>query len=67
LLNESKILKGLPSSKPVLRTKKKVVPPYRYTKKWSFKIIFQIFQNDDTVIVNEFMHDKEDSKKWEDL
>ena len=67
LISESKTLKEQPSSKPLLRTKKKVIPPYRYTKKWSYKIIFQVFQNDDTVIVNEFMHDKENPEKWEDL
>ena len=67
LLTETKTLKRLPSSKPLLRTKKNVVPPYRYTKKWSFRIIFQVFENEDTVIVNEFLHDKENPKKWEDF
>jgi plasmid stabilization system protein ParE len=67
LVTEAKSLKKLPSSKPLLQTKKEADPPYRYTIKWSFKIIFQIFKKKDTVSIVEFMHDKENPKKWENL
>jgi plasmid stabilization system protein ParE len=66
LLEEAKNLKKLPGSKPLLATKKKSDPPYRYTKKWSFKIIFQIFKKKDTVSVVEIIHDKESPEKWEE-
>lgn len=64
LVNEARSLRKLPASKPLLPTSKKVDPPYRYAKKWSFKIIFQIFKKDDTVSVVDFMHDKEDPDNY---
>ena len=64
---EAKTLHRLPESKPVLPTKKTVDPPYRYTKKWSFKIIFQIFKKKDSVNVVDVLHDKENPDKWEGL
>ncbi len=67
LLDEADTLKKRPESKALLRMRKQVVPPYRYTKKWSFKIIFQVFENEDLVSVVDFMHDREDPNKKEDL
>jgi plasmid stabilization system protein ParE len=67
LLAEVKNLQHLPESKTILKTKKKIVPPFRYTKKWSFKIVFQVYPNDDTVIILDFIHDQENPDKWEDL
>lgn len=40
LLEEGEKLQSRPESKPLLRMKKQVVPPYRYSKKWSYKIIY---------------------------
>ncbi len=67
LLEEADKLQKRPESKPLLRMQKRVVPPYRYTKKWSYKIIFQIFENESLVSIVDFMHDREDPKKKEDL
>lgn len=67
LLEESKTLSSFPDSKAKLPAKKQVLPPFRYTKKWSFKIIFQVFENDNTVVVLDFLHDKENPEKWEGL
>jgi len=67
LISEAKKLESLPASNPKLPIKKEVDPPFRYAKKWSFKIIFQIFQKKSTVRVIDFMHDKENPEKWEDL
>jgi len=67
LLDEVDTLKKRPESKALLRMKKRVVPPYRYIKKWSYKIIFQVFENEDFVSVVDFMHDRENPNKKEDL
>lgn len=67
LLSEAKSLKTLPNSKPLLLSQKKTKPPYRYTRKWSFKIIFQVFRKESTVSVVEIIHDKESPTKWENL
>ena len=67
LLDEADTLKKRPESKALLRMKKRVVPPYRYIKKWSYKIIFQVFENEDFVSVVDFMHDRENPNKKEDL
>lgn len=67
LLKESKKLKTFPSSKPKLRTKKQVIPPYRYAQKWSFKIIFQILASEATVLILDFIHDKENPVKWDSI
>ena len=67
LVKEAKSLRKLPESKPLLQTIKKGNPPYRYTRKWSFKIIFQIFKKKDTVLIADFIHDKESPEKWDDI
>lgn len=65
LIDETKTLERLPESKPLLPVKEIIEPPYRYTKKWSFKIIFQVHKKDDTVSVIDYLHDKENPEKWE--
>jgi len=66
LVAEARSLEKLPASRPLLPTEKKASPPYRYAKKWSFKIIFQIFKKKDQVSVIDFMHDKESPSKWDE-
>ena len=66
LLDETKTLERLPESKPLLPVKETSEPPYRYAKKWSFKIIFQVHKKDDTVSVIDYLHDKENPEKWEE-
>lgn len=67
IVSEAKTLRRLPESKPLLPTKKKAKPPYRYAKKGSFKIIFQVFKKRGTVSVVDVLHDKESPDKWEAL
>ena len=67
LIDEAENLRLEPESRPLLKAKKQVEPPYRYQRKWSYKIIFQVFKKNKRVRVIEFLHDREDSKKWEDL
>lgn len=67
LLEEAEKLQSRPESKPLLRMKKQVVPPYRYSKKWSYKIIFQLFENENLISIIDFMHDRENPDKKEDL
>jgi mRNA-degrading endonuclease RelE of RelBE toxin-antitoxin system len=67
LVAEARSLEKLPASKPLLPTEKKASPPYRYAKKWSFRIVFQIFNKEDQVSVIDFIHDKESPGKWDDL
>jgi len=67
LIDETKTLERLPESKPLLPVKEKTEPPYRYTKKWSFKIIFQVHKKEDTVSVIDYLHDKESPEKWKEL
>lgn len=44
LLKSSRQLSKFPNSNTILPTEKQVVPPIRYSKKWSFKIIYQVFE-----------------------
>ncbi len=67
LLEEASKLQSHPESKPLLRMKKQVVPPYRYSKKWSYKIIFQLFENENLISIIDFMHDRENPEKKENL
>jgi len=67
LLEEAEKLQKRPESKPLLRMKKQVVPPYRYSKKWSYKIIFQFFENENLISIIDFMHDRENPEKKEHL
>ncbi len=65
LLEAIKDLEKLPESKATLKLEKKVVTPYRYTSKWSFKIIYQVIKESETVRVLAIIHDKENHEKWE--
>jgi len=67
LLEEASNLKERPESKPLLRMKKQVAPPYRYSKKWSYKIVFQFFENENLISIIDFMHDRENPEKKEQL
>jgi plasmid stabilization system protein ParE len=67
LLKASDLLQDLPNSKPKLPSEKQTVPSMRYSKKLSYKIIFQVFEPQDTVVVLDFIHDREDPRKWEKL
>ena len=67
LIQEARKLNKLPDSRPLLPISQPSDPPYRYAKKWSFKIIFRVFQSNDQVQVEEFLHDAENPEKWDNL
>jgi len=59
IVEEAIKLEKLPDSKPILPNTEDFDPPVRYTKKWSFKIIFSIFKKKDEVLIETIRHDKE--------
>jgi plasmid stabilization system protein ParE len=56
-------LKGLPESHPVLPGTEDMRPRVRYTKAFSYKIIFTVFKKLREVVVLTIRHDAEDSVK----
>lgn len=53
-------LNKLPSSKPIYPGTEELSEEIRYTKKWSFKIIFQVLSPKKLVRILTIRHDKED-------
>jgi len=69
LLKAAKDLEKTPEIQPLLSlpgTEDKD-PPYRYARKWSYKIIFRIFEPKDEVRVLDFFHSKQSQDKLKDL
>lgn len=60
LTSTARKLEKLPESKPKLPGSEKLDYPVRYTKKWSYKIIFRVFKIDGIVSILTIRHDKED-------
>lgn len=52
-------LQKFPQRKPILSGTEDEDTPVRYTKKWSFKILFSIFMDKKEVEVLRIRHDKE--------
>jgi len=63
LIDSTKKLKTFPHRKPILPGTEDMDPPVRYTKKWSFKILFRIFSTKKQVQVLGIRHDKEPPEK----
>ena len=60
-LNQAEALQRFPESKPTLKwVDEDLGYEVRYTKAWSYKIIFRISHINKTVRVLTIMHDKED-------
>lgn len=62
LVSTAKKLEKLPESKPLLPGAEDLNYPVRYTKKWSFKIIFRVLKVSKIVRILTTRHDKEDPK-----
>lgn len=67
LLKTAKDLEKTPEIQPLLPGTEDKDPPYRYARKWSYKIIFRIFEPKDEVRVLDFFHSKQNSDKLKDL
>jgi len=63
IIDSTKNLKTFPHRKPILVGTEDMEPPVRYTKKWSFKILFRIFSSKNQVQVLGIRHDKEPPEK----
>ena len=59
ILDEAEKLKKLPASKPLLPTTENYDYEVRYTKAWSFKIIFRVFNPKNLVRILTIRHDSE--------
>lgn len=55
-----KKLEKLPESKPIFPGSEGSDPQIRYTKFWSYKIIFSVFKKAGEVVLLMIRHDKED-------
>lgn len=60
LVSSARQLEKLPESKPILPGTEDLDYPVRYTKKWSFKIIFRVLNARRIVRILTIRHDKED-------
>ncbi|MBL7790789.1 MAG: type II toxin-antitoxin system RelE/ParE family toxin [Saprospiraceae bacterium] len=67
LLNTAKELEFHPEKHPLLPGTVDKDHPYRYAKKWSYKIIFRIIEPKDEVWVLDFFHTKQNPEKLKDL
>ena len=63
LLETTKSLEKMPQRRSILPGTENLNPPYRYAKKWSYKIIFRIIEPKKEVRVLDFFHEKQNPKK----
>ena len=64
LLDKAQSLNRYPERGTLLPGKKEEKHPRRYTKAWSYKVVYRVFQKKKQVRVVDFIHDKEDPEKW---
>ncbi|HOY15903.1 MAG TPA: type II toxin-antitoxin system RelE/ParE family toxin [Haliscomenobacter sp.] len=67
LLETVKSLEKMPQRRSVLPGTEDMNPPYRYTKKWSYKIVFKIVELKKEVRVLDFFHEKQNPDKLKKL
>jgi len=63
ILRSASKLKRMPQSKPILPGTEGYDPEIRYTKAWSYKIIFSVFTKAREVVLLMIRHDKEDPEE----
>lgn len=63
LLETAKSLEKMPQRRSILRGTENLTPPYRYAKKWSYKIIFRVIEAKKEVRVLDFFHEKQNPSK----
>ena len=67
LLETAKSLEKMPQRRSILSGTEDVKPPYRYAKKWSYKIVFKIIETKKEVRVLDFFHEKQNPDKLKKL
>jgi len=60
IIEVAKKLENLPASKPILPNTEELDYEVRYTKAWSFKIIFRVINSKNIVRVLTIRHDREE-------
>lgn len=60
IISSARKLEKLPESKPKLPGTEDLDYTVRYTKKWSYKVIFRVLKMDKIVRILTIRHDKED-------
>ena len=63
LLETAKSPEKMPQRRSVLPGTESLTPPYRYAKKWSYKVIFRIIEPKKEVRVLDFFHEKQNPQK----
>lgn len=63
IVESAQKLEKFPQRKPILSKTEGEDSPVRYTKKWSFKILFSIFMDKQEVEILRIRHDKEQPEK----
>ena len=63
IVDSAQKLQNFPHRKPILSGTEGEDSPVRYTKKWSFNILFSIFMDKNEVEVLRIRHDKEPPEK----
>lgn len=63
LLQTAKSLEKMPQRRSILPGTENLTPPYRYAKKWSYKIIFRVIEAKKEVRVLDFFHEKQNPQK----
>ena len=67
LLETAKSLEKMPQRRSVLPGAEDMNSPYRYAKKWSYKIVFKIVELKKEVRVLDFFHEKQNPDKLKKL
>jgi plasmid stabilization system protein ParE len=67
LLETAKSLEKMPQRRSILPGTEDLNPPYRYAKKWSYKIVFKIIESKKEVRVLDFFHEKQNPAKLKRL
>ncbi|MEN0006165.1 MAG: type II toxin-antitoxin system RelE/ParE family toxin [Bacteroidota bacterium] len=65
IVDQTKTLRRFPNSKPLLPDSEDLEYEARYTKAWSYKIIFRVFDPTRIVRILSIRHDKENPKEIE--
>lgn len=66
ILSAARKLEKLPASKPKLPGTEELNYTIRYTKIWSYKIIFRVLSSESRVRILTIRHDKEDPQRIEE-
>ncbi len=63
LFNETEKLRALPTGRPIAHGVGDGTKVFRFLKKWKYKIIFYVDEEEETVIIAKFFHSSQDPQK----